>query len=242
MSRCQAWPGLAASMPSSRAEEPPCTRGATGRCAGRWRWARTSTSTVSLRSAQAKWKFSSSTPLPCWTTLTGAERSRVVAQLVAAIDADSATTTEDATRITQQDPLGAPLRTKTPPARRHTLRQSGSGSKRYIDMRGSVQPSGVRRGHGCRERSRRISAAFLSTPALARGENRVRCVERRAACGELDVASKRRAASERDGECAACCDEAESRDQRLRCEPALGFRFVSQFVSAGSARSPDTSS
>jgi REP element-mobilizing transposase RayT len=56
------------------------------------------------------------TPLPCWATLTARERSGLVAQLVADIDAPApSSTTEDTRHITEQDPLGAPLKTKHSP-------------------------------------------------------------------------------------------------------------------------------
>jgi hypothetical protein len=55
-------------------------------------------------------------PLPCWTTLTAKERSRLVAQLVAEIDAAASNpTTKDTRHITAQHPHGAPLKTKHSP-------------------------------------------------------------------------------------------------------------------------------
>ena len=56
------------------------------------------------------------TPLPCWAALTARERSGLVAQLIAEIDAAAPnTTTPDARHISNQDPHGAPIKTKHSP-------------------------------------------------------------------------------------------------------------------------------
>jgi REP element-mobilizing transposase RayT len=115
VSRCQAWPGLScvhALLEGGRASVHSWRNWTL-----RWKMEVGEDVNIDRFSSEcpSETEVLELTPLPCWTTLTGAERSRVVAQLVAAIDAGSATTTEDARRITQQDPLGAPLRTKHTP-------------------------------------------------------------------------------------------------------------------------------
>jgi hypothetical protein len=55
------------------------------------------------------------TPLPCWATLTARERSRLVAQIVAEIDAAASNPTADTRLITDQDPRGSPIKSKHNP-------------------------------------------------------------------------------------------------------------------------------
>ena len=55
-------------------------------------------------------------PLPCWAALAAQERSRLVAQLVAGIDAAAPNATAQDTRhISEQDPHGSPVKTKHTP-------------------------------------------------------------------------------------------------------------------------------
>jgi REP element-mobilizing transposase RayT len=55
-------------------------------------------------------------PLPCWAAFSVQERSRLVAQLVAAINAAAPNATvENSKRITEQDPHGTPIKTKHSP-------------------------------------------------------------------------------------------------------------------------------
>ena len=56
------------------------------------------------------------TPLPCWAAFSAQDRSRLVAQLVAAINgAAPNATAEDTRHITEQDPHGSPIKTKHAP-------------------------------------------------------------------------------------------------------------------------------
>jgi hypothetical protein len=78
------------------------------------------------------------TPLPCWATLTAKERSRLVAQLVAQIDATAPNpSTQDPRHITQQHPHGAPLTTKhspRPKVHASTKRRWIEAVQRYRDF------------------------------------------------------------------------------------------------------------
>jgi REP element-mobilizing transposase RayT len=56
------------------------------------------------------------TPLPCWAALAAEERSRLVAQMVAEIDAAAPNrAAQDTTHITEQNPHGAPAESKHTP-------------------------------------------------------------------------------------------------------------------------------
>jgi REP element-mobilizing transposase RayT len=76
------------------------------------------------------------TPLPCWASLTAHERTGVVGELLAQIDAAAPNPTTQGTRhITEQDPHGAPLETKhTPRPKAHasTKRRWIEGVQRYM--------------------------------------------------------------------------------------------------------------
>jgi hypothetical protein len=78
------------------------------------------------------------TPLPCWTTLTARERSRLVAQLVAEINATAPNpSTQDTGHISQQHPHGAPLKTKhspRPKAHASTKQRWIEAVRRYRDF------------------------------------------------------------------------------------------------------------
>jgi REP element-mobilizing transposase RayT len=55
-------------------------------------------------------------PLPCWAAFSARERSRLVAELVAGINAAAPNATaEDRRQITEQDPHGRPIKTKHTP-------------------------------------------------------------------------------------------------------------------------------
>jgi hypothetical protein len=78
------------------------------------------------------------TALPCWAGLTAHERSRMVRELVAKIDATAPNPTNHGTsHITAQDPRNAPLQTKqTPRPKAHasTMLRWIEGVRRYMDF------------------------------------------------------------------------------------------------------------
>ncbi|HEY2028331.1 MAG TPA: transposase [Myxococcales bacterium] len=78
------------------------------------------------------------TPLPCWSALTPQERSGLVRQLVAGIDRRAGISPrETASHITEQNPLGAPFKTKhspRPKAHASTKRLWAEAVRRYRDF------------------------------------------------------------------------------------------------------------
>jgi REP element-mobilizing transposase RayT len=120
------------------------------------------------------------TPLPCWAKFAPGERSRLVRQLVAGIDASAPDpTTKDTRHITDQDPRGSPIKTKyTPHPKAHASTKLLwiKAVRRYRDFLFGIPPGVARVVIG--DVRRRVSASCFSTPNLVRSsKNRVRCVE-----------------------------------------------------------------
>ena len=116
VSRCQQWPGLScaqALLEGGRAS------------VHRWRnWTRRWKMEVDedvnvdrfSETCPSETETLELAPLPCWAAFTAEERSRLVAQLVAGIDAAAPNATTGNTKhITEQDPHGSPIKTKHTP-------------------------------------------------------------------------------------------------------------------------------
>jgi REP element-mobilizing transposase RayT len=116
VSKCQEWPGLScahALLEGGRASVHSWRNWTL-----RWRMEVDENLKVGRFSAEcpSETELLELTPLPCWAKLAAQERSRLVAQLVAEIDAAAPNrTTVDARYIAEQDPRGSPVQTNHSP-------------------------------------------------------------------------------------------------------------------------------
>jgi REP element-mobilizing transposase RayT len=116
VSRCQHWPGL--SCAQALLEDGRASVHSWRNWTLRWKMEVSEDLSVDRFSAQcpSETEVLELTPLPCWATLTARERSRLVAQLVAEIDAAAPNPTTVNTRhISDQNPHGAPIKSKHSP-------------------------------------------------------------------------------------------------------------------------------
>jgi REP element-mobilizing transposase RayT len=116
VARCQQWPGL--SCAQALLEGGRATMHSWRNWTLLWKMEVAEELNVDRFSAEcpSEAEMLELTPLPGWATLTARERSRLVAQLVAEIDAAAPNpAAENARRITKQDPHGSPIETKHSP-------------------------------------------------------------------------------------------------------------------------------
>jgi REP element-mobilizing transposase RayT len=156
VSRCQQWAGLSCARALLEEE---------GRSVHQWRnWTRRWKMEVDedvnvdrfSEACPSETETLELAPLPCWAAFTAQERSRLVAQLVARIDAAAPNATDEDTRhITEQDPHGGPVRTK------HTPRPKAHASTKQLWIE-AVRRYGRRR---CRSTGTRASMLTASRSA-----------------------------------------------------------------------------
>jgi REP element-mobilizing transposase RayT len=138
VARCQQWPGL--SCTRALLEDGRASVHSWRNWTRRWKMEVGEDVQVDRFSAEcpSETEVLELTPLPCWTTLTARERSSLVAQLVAKINAAAPNPSDQDTRhITQQHPHGAPLKTKhspRPKAHASTKRRWIEAVRRYRDF------------------------------------------------------------------------------------------------------------
>jgi REP element-mobilizing transposase RayT len=116
VARCQEWPGL--SCTQALLEGGRASTHSWRNWTRRWKMEVGQHLNVDRFTAEcpSEMEVLELTPLPCWATLPPRKRSRLVAQLVAEIDAAAPNPTAQGTRhITQQDPRGAPIKTTHSP-------------------------------------------------------------------------------------------------------------------------------
>jgi REP element-mobilizing transposase RayT len=151
VARCQQWPGLScaqALLEGGRASEHSWRNWTL-----RWKMEVGEDLNVDRFSAAcpSEAEVLELTPLPCWATLTARERSRLVAQLIAGIDAAAPNpTTRNTRHITEQHPHGSPGETK------HTPRPKAHASTKRLWIQA------VRRYRGFLLEFRRASREWLS--------------------------------------------------------------------------------
>jgi REP element-mobilizing transposase RayT len=138
VARCQQWPGL--SCTQALLEDGRASEHSWRNWTRRWKMEVDEDVNVGRFSAEcpSEVELLELTPLPCWATLTAKARSRLVAQLVAEIDAAAPRPTIDGTRhITKQDPYGSPITSKlTPRPKAHasTKRRWIEAVRRYTEF------------------------------------------------------------------------------------------------------------
>jgi REP element-mobilizing transposase RayT len=116
VSRCRQWPGL--SCAQALLEDGKASVHSWRNWTLRWKMEVHNDLNVDRFSSKcpSETEVLELTALPCWAALTPRERSRLVAQLVAEVDAAAPKpTTEDTRHITDQNPHGSPITTKHSP-------------------------------------------------------------------------------------------------------------------------------
>jgi REP element-mobilizing transposase RayT len=127
VSRCQRWPGL--SCVHALLEDGRASVHSWRNWTARWKMEVGANHEVDRFSSDcpSETEVLELTPLPCWARFAARERSRMVAQIVADIDGNAPRpTAEDSKHITEQDPRGAPLKTK------HTARPKAHASTKRL--------------------------------------------------------------------------------------------------------------
>jgi len=126
VSRCEYWPGL--SCAGALLEGGRASKHAWRNWTRRWKMQARAEVNVGRFSADcpSETEVLELTPLPCWAKLAAHERSRLVRDLIAKIDATGTNpTTRETRHITEQDPHGAPAQTK------HTPRPKAHASTKH---------------------------------------------------------------------------------------------------------------
>jgi REP element-mobilizing transposase RayT len=122
---CQEWPGL--SCAEALLDGGRASKHAWRNWTRRWKMQAHNDVNVDRFSADcpSETEVLELTPLPCWASLTPHERSRIVGELIAKVDAAASNrASRDTRHITEQDPHGAPLKTK------HTVRPKAHASSK----------------------------------------------------------------------------------------------------------------
>ena len=138
VSRCQQWPGL--SCAKALLEGGRASMHYWRNWTARWRMEVRDDFNVDRFSTECpgETEVLELTPLPCWAMLAAEERGRLVAQLVAEIDATAPKPkTESTKHLREQDPHGSPVKTKhspRPKAHASTKRSWLEAVQRYRDF------------------------------------------------------------------------------------------------------------